>query len=74
MKIIKRGHVPMPKETVYRAMCRICGSVIEFNKNDLKAAGRQYNELIYTFDCPVCESTEYIYEYDLPKCEWKVDE
>ena len=72
MKIIKRGNVP--KETVYRAICSDCTSILEFGTSDLRVAGSQYNERIYSFDCPVCGEQIYIYESDLPRYERKVDE
>ena len=69
MKIIKRGIVP--KETVYRATCSDCTSILEFGTSDLKVAGSQYNERIYSFVCPVCGEKKYIYENDLPSYEKK---
>ena len=69
MKIIKRGIVP--KETVYRATCSDCTSLLEFGTSDLKVAGSQYNERIYSFVCPVCGEKKYIYENDLPSYEKK---
>ena len=69
MKIIKRGNVP--KETVYRAFCSDCTSLLEFGMSDLKVAGSQYNERIYSFVCPVCGEKKYIYENDLPSYEKK---
>ena len=69
MKIIKRGNVP--KETVYRAICCDCTSLLEFGTSDLKVAGSQYNERIYSFVCPVCGEKKYIYENDLPSYEKK---
>jgi len=62
MEIIYRGVIPkIPK---YEIECPACKSRMLCTKDELEYAGRQYNDMYYSYVCPVCDTKNYIEEAD----------
>ena len=55
MKVLIEGKKPAP-EYPKKFRCIHCGSVLEAYSYDLKYIGSQYNESIYEYICPVCQT------------------
>jgi DNA-directed RNA polymerase subunit RPC12/RpoP len=68
VKIIKYGKIPEPKQTLYKAECKRCGTIFEFEEKESENGGgfkyirnRQFYIKPYlSINCPYCNNIIYI--------------